>query len=59
MKTKFFALLLALSLALSLSACGGKDGPAQDGAPGSPEDGAAQKEVNLTDFYNKIGRAHV
>lgn len=58
MKTKFFALLLALSLALSLSACGGKDGPAQDGAPGSPEDGAAQKEVNLTDFYNTLREEH-
>ncbi len=37
MKKKLFALVLALALALSLAACGGKDAPAQDGADGSPE----------------------
>ena len=37
MKTKLLALILALTLTLSLAACGGKDAPAQDGAPGAPE----------------------
>ena len=37
MKKKFLALTLALALALSLAACGGKDAPAQDGAPDAPE----------------------
>lgn len=36
MKKKIFALSLALILALSLAACGGKDAPAQDGTPDAP-----------------------
>ena len=35
MKKKFLALILALTL--SLTACGGKDAPAQDGGPDAPE----------------------
>ena len=42
MHKKFFALLLALALALSLAACGGKDAPAQGGAAGSPEANAPE-----------------
>lgn len=52
MKKKIFALSLALILALSLAACGGKDAPGQDadsGVPevnapegGAPEDGAPE-----------------
>ncbi len=37
MNKKFSALLLALALALSLAACGGKDAPAQDGGTAPPE----------------------
>nr|WP_325238087.1 DUF4358 domain-containing protein [uncultured Oscillibacter sp.] len=42
MKKKFLALVLALTLALSLAACGGKDAPAQDAAPDVPEAGAPE-----------------
>lgn len=42
MKKKLLALVLALSLTLSLAACGGKDAPAQDG--GSPEVSAPGEE---------------
>lgn len=37
MKKKIFALSLALILALSLAACGGKDAPGQDADSGVPE----------------------
>ena len=40
MKKKFLALVLALTLALSMAACGGKDAPAQDGEPDAPQTGA-------------------
>ncbi len=36
MNKKFLALILALVLALSLAACGGKDAPAQGGTPAPP-----------------------
>ena len=68
MKKKFLALILALTL--SLTACGGKDAPAQDGgspevsAPGeegagSPEGGEdapseAQTEIDLAAFYETL-----
>ena len=37
MKKKFLALVLALTLALSMAACGGKDAPAQGGTPAPPK----------------------
>ena len=37
MNKKLPALILALALALSLAACGGKDAPNQDAAPNAPE----------------------
>ena len=37
MNKKFLALILALVLALSLAACGGKDAPAQGGTPAPPK----------------------
>lgn len=49
MKKKLAALILALSLALSLAACGG--GASKDGASGEE---APQKEVNLSDFYDTL-----
>lgn len=53
MKKNLFALILALSLSLALTACGG--GTAQGGpAPNTPEESAPQKEVDLTEFYNAL-----
>ena len=43
MNKKLLALILALTLALSLAACGGGS---------KEEDGGTQKEINLTGFYN-------
>lgn len=58
MKKKFLALALALTLVLSLAACGGK--PSQD-APGSgapevtePEHPAPQEDVDLSAFYDTL-----
>ena len=44
MKMKLTALFFALTLVLSLAACGGKDDAPQETA----------KDVNLTDFYNTL-----
>lgn len=62
MKTKLFALMLALALALSLSACGGytaQGGAPADGAPGAdapeaPEAPAPQEDVDLAGFYDAL-----
>ena len=42
MNKKFLALILALVLALSLAACGGKDAPAQGGTPAPPKTDAPE-----------------
>ncbi len=66
MKKKFLALALALTLAVSLAACGGKDAPAQDGTPdNAPEvsgpeteapetPGESPKEIDLAAFYDAL-----
>ena len=66
MKKKFLALALALTLAVSLAACGGKDAPAQDGTPddapevSAPETeapetpGESPKEIDLAAFYDAL-----
>ena len=54
MKTKLLALILALTLTLSLAACGGKDAPAQDGAPGAPAESESQEGADLAEFYNTL-----
>lgn len=45
MKKKFLALVLALTLALSLAACGGKDAPGQDADSGVPEVNAPEDDA--------------
>lgn len=67
---KLLTALLALTLALSLAACGGKDAPSQNGgagssapnAPGdggsapseSPEESGTPKEIDLAAFYETL-----
>ena len=55
---RFFALMLALAMVLSLAACGGKapaaDAPAADSgnAPAAPAAPAAPKEINIAKAYD-------
>ena len=45
MKNKIFATLLALTLALSLTACGSKDAPSGSAGQGSQSSSASQQET--------------
>ena len=58
MKKKFLALALALTLAVSLAACGGKDAPAQDGTPDdAPEVSAPETEAPETEAPETPGES--
>ena len=58
MKKKFLTLTLALVLALSLAACGGKDAPAQDGTPDdAPEVSAPETEAPETEAPETPGES--
>ena len=57
---KFLATLLAMTMTLSLAACGGgNDAPAEDNPSDSAEGGEVVSVEGKTVAFIQIGRAHV